>query len=330
MTEVWSCGGGTQSGAIAALIASGRLPKPDLCFMTDTGREKSGTWPFVDGFIRPQLAKAGLELEVVPARQFDPVALFAADGVSPLLPGFTTQNGGVGKLTAFCSGTWKRDVSERFLRSKGIVTARQWMGISIDEMKRVRSPHRPWIQLWYPLIFALRMSRLDCVKSILEAGWTGPIPHSACYMCANQSDDEWAEMRRDWPQDFEMACALEAEMQITDPHFWLHPSCRPLATVDFSAQSTFFADSRLHRRMFHMRIPIEAAALCQDCDCLCDNLIQCDCGSKALLTMSAVMNRAHTWDGRAPTADPCDDCIEVGGKHYCDMNCGPRLELVKR
>lgn len=57
--EVWSCGGGTQSGAIATLIGMGKLPKPDICFMTDTGREKSSTWPFVDGFIRPQLAQVG-------------------------------------------------------------------------------------------------------------------------------------------------------------------------------------------------------------------------------------------------------------------------------
>jgi hypothetical protein len=57
MTEVWSCGGGTQSGAIAVLIAQGRLPKPDIAFMTNTGRERSSTWPFVDGFIRQQLAK---------------------------------------------------------------------------------------------------------------------------------------------------------------------------------------------------------------------------------------------------------------------------------
>ena len=42
-TEIWSCGGGTQSGAIAVLIGQGKLPKPDLCFMTDTGREKSST-----------------------------------------------------------------------------------------------------------------------------------------------------------------------------------------------------------------------------------------------------------------------------------------------
>ncbi len=74
-TQVWSCGGGTQSGAIAALIGVGQLPKPDIAFMTDTGRERSGTWPFVDGFIRPQLAKVGLELQIVNASEFASTAI---------------------------------------------------------------------------------------------------------------------------------------------------------------------------------------------------------------------------------------------------------------
>ena len=41
---IWSCGGGTQSAAIAALIVQGRLPIPDISLMVDTEREKSGTW----------------------------------------------------------------------------------------------------------------------------------------------------------------------------------------------------------------------------------------------------------------------------------------------
>ena len=41
--QVWSCGGGTQSAAIAALIVRGDLPKPDYAYMVDTGRERTAT-----------------------------------------------------------------------------------------------------------------------------------------------------------------------------------------------------------------------------------------------------------------------------------------------
>lgn len=38
--DLWSCGGGTQSAAIAALIVRGDLPKPDLSIIVDTERER--------------------------------------------------------------------------------------------------------------------------------------------------------------------------------------------------------------------------------------------------------------------------------------------------
>lgn len=239
--QVWSCGGGTQSGAIAILIALGKLPKPDYAFMTDTGRERSSTWPFVDGFIRPALASVGLELTVVKASEFARLDVYWNDTV--LLPGYTNISGdGVGKLSPFCSGKWKSDVAERWMRSIGIETCRNWIGISRDEARRIRAQHRPWLALWYPLIFEVPMRREECVQLIRDSGWTEHIPHSACYMCPNLSDAEWIDMKRNWPSDFVAACELEVDARLKDPHFFLHPSCVPLGEVDFFAQTTMFAD----------------------------------------------------------------------------------------
>ncbi len=239
--EVWSCGGGTQSGAIAVLIAQGKLPTPDVAFMSDTGREKSSTWPFVHEFIRPQLRTVGLELTIVKSAEFASLDLFSGSG-DALMPGFTNQSGSVGKLSPFCSGRWKVDVGERFLRSLGVVSANNWVGISIDEMQRVRTQHRPWLKLWYPLIFGVPMRRRECVDLIRTVGWVGHIPHSACYMCPNMGDAEWIDMQRNWPGDFAAACAIEAEIHARDPHFFLHQSCIPLGDVDFLAQRSMFPD----------------------------------------------------------------------------------------
>lgn len=239
--EVWSCGGGRQSGAIAALISQGRLPKPDIAFMTDTGRERSSTWPFVEGFIRPTLAKVGVDLQIVQAADYAKLGVYQNEAV--ILPGFTNISGdGVGKLSAFCSGTWKRDVAERWLRSKGIVSCRNWIGISRDEARRIRAQHRSWLELWYPLVFAVPMTAAGCVELIRAFGWMGPVPHSSCWMCPNHADTEWIDMKLNQPQDFQMACELESEARLKDPHFFLHPACVPLAEVDFFAQHTMFAD----------------------------------------------------------------------------------------
>jgi hypothetical protein len=226
MKQVWSCGGGTQSGAIAVLIAQGRLPRPDIAFMTNTGRERSSTWPFVEGFIRPQLARVGVELQIIQAADFASLDIFSGDTI--LLPGYTTLNGQIGKLSPFCSGKWKRDVAERWLRSIGVEQCRNWIGISRDEPQRIRAQHRPWLFLWYPLVFEVPMTRPACVNLIRGEGWTGPIPHSACYMCPNHGDPEWIDMKQNQPEDFRAACEEEAQARLKDPHFYLHPSCVPL------------------------------------------------------------------------------------------------------
>lgn len=238
--EVWSCGGGTQSGAIATLIRLGKLPKPDIAFMTDTGRERASTWPFVNGFIRPALESVGVELQIVKASDFARLDVYWDNTV--FLPGYTNQSGGLGKLSPFCSGKWKRDVAERWLRSIGVETCRNWIGISLDEARRIRAQHRGWLALWYPLIFKTPMTRGQCVELIRAQGWTGPIPHSSCYMCPNHSDAEWLQMKLEWPDDFALACVLEAEVRVKDPHFYLHPSCIELAHVDFLAQGSMFSD----------------------------------------------------------------------------------------
>lgn len=246
--QVWSCGGGTQSGAIAMLIKLGKLPRPDYALMIDTGRERSSTWPFVDGFIRPALAAIGIDLTIV--KTSDYASLEAVQWETMLLPAYTTQSGTVGKLGPFCSGKWKRDVAERWMRSVGIESCRNWIGISRDETRRIRAQHRRWLELWYPLIFEVPMTRQMCVDLIRSQGWLRPIPHSACYMCPNHADGEWIDMKMNWPADFRAACELEAEARKTDPHFFLHESCVPLPDVDFFAQQSMLPERGCYGNCF--------------------------------------------------------------------------------
>jgi hypothetical protein len=211
--------------------------------MTDTGRERSSTWPFVEEFIRPQLAHVGLELNIVQAAETARLDVFWNGTI--LLPGYTTQTSksSPGKLSPFCSGKWKRDVGERWMRAQGIVKARNWIGISKDEARRIRRQHRLWCELFYPLVFEVPMSRPMCVDLIRSEGWQEDIPHSACWTCPNQSDEEWLDLKLNWPADFAQAVNLERDARTKDPHFFLHESCVPLDEVDFFAQRSMLQTS---------------------------------------------------------------------------------------
>lgn len=246
MITVWSSGGGTQSAAIAALIVQGKLPKPDLALIVDTEREKSGTWEYAEAVIIPNLAAVGVALQRVRKSEFATVDLWTGkDGRSTVLPVFTTAGEVPGKLPTYCSGEWKRDVILRWLRAQGVKQCDCWIGISVDEMRRMRFNRVAWARNVYPLIepeFGLSYRRSDCIAEVARIGWP-EAPRSACWMCPNMGDHEWREMKRDYPEDFAKACALEAAMRLKDPHAWLHGSCVPLAQVDFTRPLGLFDDA---------------------------------------------------------------------------------------
>jgi len=240
---VWNNGGGTQSTAILALIVQGELPVPDVAIISDTGREKSATWRYIDRVHRPALAALGLELTVARAEDLARYGLELEKGRRVLIPSYGTLNGRVGKGRAFCSGLWKREVIVKKLRSMGHKKYEQWLGISIDEADRaVPAKPRAWAQTRYPLI-SLGMSRDDCQSLIYKMGWPAA-PKSSCYMCPNIGTNEWRRMQKDDPADFEKAVAMDAEM-IAKHGLYLHRSLVPLSHLDLQAQLPLWGDDEV-------------------------------------------------------------------------------------
>lgn len=224
-TQVWASGGGVQSAAIAALIVQGKL-KPDLAVIVDTEREQSTTWQYMDEVIVPNLSKVGITLHRVRKSEFERRDLYGGkDEDTLLVPAFTTQSGGVGKLSNFCSSYWKREVIKRWVNSQGVKAVDLWLGISVDEMERVQVERSAKWANRYPLIEA-RMNRGDCVALVKSIGWPEP-PRSSCYHCPNHTQHEWREIRLR-PADWKAAVQIDQELRARDSHIFLHPDCVPL------------------------------------------------------------------------------------------------------
>lgn len=217
-TQIWSCGGGVQSAAIAALIVTGKLPKPDLAAIVDTGRERSSTWDYFNFTLEPGLSRVGVKLNRIYKSEYATVDLVSSGG-SILLPGFTNINGKIGKLPGYCSNEWKARPLQRWARKMGVKQADCWLGISTDEMKRVRQSEMMWWQKKYPLIFEVPMSRQQCIDLVKSIGWPEP-PRSSCWMCPNMGKHEWESIT-----DYErqQADQLQRELQEIDPYFSLRP-----------------------------------------------------------------------------------------------------------
>ena len=228
--NVWSCGGGVQSSAIASMICRGRLPKPDMTIMVDTEREKSNVWEYVRGVLIPNLAKVGVEIIIVPKSEYAKVDLYHDDDSTlPLIPAYTGDNG---RVPTYCSSQWKQRVVHRYLAKwMPSDSCRTWLGISADELKRVRTSRYSWLHHCYPLVeaeFGLNYDRNDCNEEIKRAGWP-PAPRSSCWMCPNQTSEEWAAVI---PTDLAKARELEIELQKRDPNVYLHRSRLPIDKVN--------------------------------------------------------------------------------------------------
>lgn len=238
--QVWSYGGGTQSVAIAALILQGKIQKPDIAVIADTGMEKRSTWDYMDNVTNPALASIGIKIERVKKTDWenewskgDVNGCFAKKG-DIMIPVFTDEGGNDGKLRSFCSSSWKREIVDKWLsKTHGLTQSKieKWIGFSTDEPRRfarlISSD-----DVYLPLVLGYPSSRSQCVKIVEDMGWPTP-PRSNCWMCPNQHDDEWLETIANRPDEFQMAIKIERQVRKIDPHAWFHAQRVPLSEVKF-------------------------------------------------------------------------------------------------
>jgi hypothetical protein len=232
---VWSYGMGIQSVAMAFLVINGRLPRPDRIIVADTGREFSKGWEYTNEVVIPRLDEIGLSIEIAP-HSLSKVGLYSHKG-EMLLPAYdatrTNKKGEHPRLSTFCSSEWKKLVVRRHIggyehNKLGVL---MWLGMSLDEIGRLKDSDVGWIEHHYPLCYDVKMTRNECKDYILAQGVALP-RKSRCWGCPHQDDPEWLEIAAS-PDEFREAVTLDH--QIYESHqVRLHRSCQPLDEVVFS------------------------------------------------------------------------------------------------
>lgn len=229
---IWSYGGGVQTIAILTLIAEGRLPRPELAIIADTGRERSSTWRYLDLYARPILKNLQIPLEIV-SHELAKVDLYGHNG-DLLLPVYTQT----GKLPTFCSEEWKKLVVWRRLRELGYSPRKPvlvWLGYSLNEVHRMREADKKWVKNHWPLILDFPLRQHECVLQIERFGLPEP-SKSACWMCPHLINEEWQDIRQQDPKDFRQAVLLDYQIREKDKQkgVYLHQDRIPLDQADLS------------------------------------------------------------------------------------------------
>lgn len=254
MLNILSLGAGVQSSTVFLMSCKGVLPKLDCTIFADTGWEPKAVYEWLE-VLKAEGLKAGIPIHRVGTGSLRQDALRSAmrkedydkieNGRAASMPLFTWLHGSTGQIKRQCTSEYKIRPIERKVRelwgdrerTTGCVS--QWMGISGDEQRRIRTSRTYWIMFYYPLVFAFErpMHRHDCLNWLIAQGFKD-VPRSSCLGCPYHTDKEWREIQKR-PDEWADVVAFDESIrsiggQAADTY--LHRSCKPLPMIDFSTK----------------------------------------------------------------------------------------------
>lgn len=224
-------GGGVQTSTIAEMMVEGVLPPADLAIFADTGNESVETYKQID-YLKDRLGEIDVDL-VTGRRSIWGIHqdAFSGDRFASI-PLFVKQNGSRGQLRRQCTREYKVDVVERILRNYMVdldlatrfdrggndyirrndgVQVDLLLGITTDEILRMKDNPIPWIQNRFPLIDR-GMSRSDCLLYLDQNGFPVP-PKSSCLICPYRRIEEYVEMKESSPTEFQQVVKFDRRIR---------------------------------------------------------------------------------------------------------------------
>lgn len=245
--RVLSLGAGVQSSALALMIHKGEIPMVDCAIFADTQAEPPKVYEWLE-FIKKTVS---YPVHIVTWRNLEQDVLDASQGkYQAFTIPFYTKNKETeqkGMLMRQCTGDYKiKPIIQKIRKLLGYkkgervdlkkVKVEMLLGISTDEMRRMRMNQLRYIDNKYPLINDFGMSRQDCIMWIKDNGYPMPAK-SACYFCPFHSQSGWKEIKENDPKLFEKAVQMDKQIRDQEKYktnnkhndeLYLHRSCEPL------------------------------------------------------------------------------------------------------
>ena len=261
MKHILSLGAGVQSSTLALKFAYGVFDvRLDAAIFADTQREPEDVYKWL-AYLEEQIAKSPHPFPVyrVTAGDLGAQTLRLRQSkktgnmyVRALIPAFFERpGGGRGLLGRKCTAEFKvrallakQKKLSKVPRKCTTVMCTTYIGISYDEVHRMKKSTEVWCENQWPLI-DLKMTRQDCKDWMAMMGFPEP-PRSACYFCPFHSDQEWGRLQKHEPKEFAKAVEFDKELrrlaaQATGTaklsgDIYLHSSLKPLDEVKFTTE----------------------------------------------------------------------------------------------
>jgi len=257
-----SLGAGVQSSTLALMYAVGELkPMPKAAIFADTQAEPKSVYKWLD-WLREVLpypvytvSKGSLTEASLKQRTTKDGRKYSHTNI----PFFTRNvDGTLGKIPhRSCTSDFKIKPINKKLRELAKVkrgtkepVCVSVIGISLDEMMRMKPSRDKWVTCRWPLV-EKRIHRQQCIEWMEANNYPKP-PRSACVYCPYHNSKSWRDLQINEPEEFERAVQFERDIQAVKDNddnikaqVYLHRSCQPLDTIDFRSdiekgQQTFW------------------------------------------------------------------------------------------
>ena len=235
--NIISLGAGVQSTTMLLMAMHGEIePMPDCAIFADTGWEPQAVydhlaWLESISTIPIRRVSAGNLRDDTLAAINDPKAFVTL----PLYAMDTSETKRM--LRRQCTRQYKLSPLQREVkRIAGRGPTSLWIGISLDEVQRMKESRVKYIEHRWPLI-EQRLTRADCLRWMSAHNYPTP-PRSACLGCPFKSDAEWRDLRRS-PDEWAATVAVDEAVRSIDRVSgvnYLHRRFEPLAVVDLATE----------------------------------------------------------------------------------------------
>jgi hypothetical protein len=242
--RILSLGAGVQSTTLLLMMLEGEIPRADHVIFADVGWEPQRVYTHLE-YLRDLMEQAEMPFHMVTEGNIRADYLDGTKRAVSMPLHILDQNGKRGMVRRQCTAEYKiKPLMKKQRELAGLKRGERCkehrvttvIGISYDEVQRMRDPAFPWIQNEYPLIDR-KITRRDCIDWCKERGYPEP-PRSACIGCPFKSQDEWIYLKQnpeEWADAVDFDNQLRENLAVRSRFrgtAYLHKSGKPLPEVD--------------------------------------------------------------------------------------------------
>jgi hypothetical protein len=242
--KIISLGMGVQSTALYLMSSIGyKVPRADYAIFSDPQAEHYKTYDMLEWLLKWQEENNGIPIIINKDYHILDDIMKSQNkfgGKWVVIPAFGESGGMVMRQ---CTNDYKIQPVKESIRilhglepRKRMKPTELWLGISTDEIERMKDSRMYNVKYFYPLIYH-RISRNDCIRFFKENNFPIPVK-SSCVFCPYHSNDFWKEAKKENGEAWKVAVEVDESIRNNsqkgkDDKLYIHPSLVPLKDIDF-------------------------------------------------------------------------------------------------